>query len=39
MAIATTSSIQMKIKTPKIEREKENASGSILFTVDQSVQI
>ena len=26
----------MKIKTPKIEREK-NASGSILLTVDQSV--
>ena len=37
MATATTSNIQMKIKTPKIEIE--NTSGSILITVGQSVQI
>ena len=29
----------MKIKTPKIERESENASGSIHLTVGQLVQI
>ena len=39
MATPTTSNIQMKIKTSKIEREKENASGSNHLTVGRSVSI
>ena len=33
------SSIQMEMKTPKRESEKEKISGLILFTVGHSVQI